>query len=104
MIDYIGQHWKTTSAKTNPVKKWGEGFEEMKVNSPERSKLGQGRNAWQWAKHTWLYSDLSPEALKGEQFVSSRVLNRGNLKLCVHCTLYGMTLTNPKTLPVEEKL
>ena len=42
----------------------------MKVNGPGRSKLGQKRNSWQWAKHAWLYSDLL-QALKGEHFVSS---------------------------------
>ena len=31
-----------------------------------RSKLGQGRHFWEWAKHAWLYSDLF-QALKGEQ-------------------------------------
>ena len=30
----------------------------MKVNEHGRSKLGQGRNSWQWARHAWLYSDL----------------------------------------------
>ena len=30
----------------------------MKVKGPRRSKLGHGNNSWQWAKHSWLYSDL----------------------------------------------
>ena len=37
----------------------------MMVNGPGRSKLGQGRNCWQWVKHVWLYFDRI-RALKGD--------------------------------------
>ena len=32
------------SAKTNAVEKYGEALEKLKVNGPEKQKLGQGRN------------------------------------------------------------
>ena len=35
------------------------------MNGPEFSKLGQGRNSLQSAKHAWLYSDIL-QVLKGE--------------------------------------
>ena len=49
------------------------------MNRPEMSKLGQGRNYWQWAKHAWLYSDLL-QALGGGgggTFVRSRFSTEG---------------------------
>ena len=39
--------------------------QKMKVSGPEFSKLGQGRNSLQSAKHAWLYSDILQD-LKGE--------------------------------------
>ena len=32
------------SAMTNPIEKYGEDLEKMKVNGPGKRKLGQGRN------------------------------------------------------------
>ena len=46
------------------------------MNGPEISKLGQGRNSWQWAKHAWLYSDLL-QVLEGGTFVRSRFSTEG---------------------------
>ena len=56
----------------------------MNVNEPGRSKLGQGRNSWQWAKYAWRYSDLL-EALKGKH-LSALLRNRGGINFCVICT------------------
>ena len=49
--------WSAMS-KMHAVKKQKEDIEMMKMNGPEREKLGQRRNVWQWEKHVWLYSNL----------------------------------------------
>ena len=58
-----------------------------KVHYKYNCKLGQGRNAWQWVKHTQLYSDL-PQAFKGSTFVSSGFWTEGTLlfvSVASHC-------------------
>ena len=56
----------------------------MTVNEPGRSKLGQERKPWQWAKHAWLYSDIGYTRLQMENICHLWGLERGDLNFCVH--------------------
>ena len=49
-----GKEWP----KLTQLKRRKRIWKKMKVNGPARSKPGQVKNSWQWAKHVWLYSDL----------------------------------------------
>ena len=51
--------------KEKEKKKKEEKEKKKRGNGAGRSKLGQRRNSWQWAKHVWLYPDPL-QALKGE--------------------------------------
>ena len=55
----------------------------MKVNRLGKSKLGQGSNSWQQAKHTWLYSDLLHAF--NENICQPWFLNRGDFNFCNRC-------------------
>ena len=78
---FRGPTRETVLAETNAVNMQGEDVGgKMIVNGTGRSKLGQGRNSWQWTKHD------RDQALKGEHLSALCVHYRGDLYFCVHGT------------------